>query len=448
MQYAKIIVMRYIADLHIHSKYSRAVSPRMNPSNLALWAKKKGIDLVGTGDFTHPFWFSELRQNLVEAQNQPGFFNFKERIGDTDPQPTFALTVETSHIFSWGGKTRRIHLLVCAPSFEVAEKLNRELAKRGNIASDGRPILGLPCRDFLALALSISQDILIIPAHVWTPWFGLYGANGGGNSIEEIFGDLSSNIYAIETGLSSDPAMNWRIPELQDRRIVSFSDAHSLEKLGREATVFEKDGESLKYQDLVEIIKGKSHAAKISYTIEFHPEEGKYHYTGHRNCGVVQTPEETKLKGTTCPVCKRLLTVGVMHRVEELGNLKSQISNLKTESVEMVIDESGKHPPYVMTVPLMEILAESLGVATGTQKVAVEYERLVSHFGSEFNVLLKASIEEILSVGGDRITEGIRKVREGRLAIDPGYDGVFGRVNIWGEKAEKQGSATSQQSLF
>jgi len=444
----------------------------MNPSNLALWAKKKGIDLVGTGDFTHPFWFSELRQNLVEIQNQPGFFNFKESIGDTGSQPIFALTVETSHIFSWGGKTRRIHLLVCAPSFEVAEKLNRELAKRGNIASDGRPILGLPCRDFLALALSISQDILIIPAHVWTPWFGLYGANGGGNSIEEIFGDLSSYIYAVETGLSSDPAMNWRIPELEDRRIVSFSDAHSLEKLGREATVF--DLEELSYENVREAIMGEglgsrfevlekneknnklepktyNLASNIAYTIEFHPEEGKYHYTGHRNCEVVQTPEETKLKGTTCPVCKRLLTVGVMHRVEELGKVKSQSSKVKSQEfdgLEMVIDESGKHPPYVMTVPLMEILAESLGVATGTQKVAVEYEKLISHFGSEFNVLLKTSIEEIIPVGGDRISEGIKRVREGRLVIDPGYDGVFGKVNIWGEKAEKQGSATSQQSLF
>lgn len=447
--------MQYISDLEIHSKYARAVSPDMTSINLAIWGKKKGIDIIGTGDFTHPFWFSELRNNLEEDSNHAGFFRLKKGLSpivDEKGSPLFALTAETSHIFSLNGKVKRIHLLIYAPSFEVAEKLNRELSKRGNLLSDGRPILGLSGHDLLAIALSIHQDLLIIPAHVWTPWFGLYGANGGVDTMSEVFLELSPHIFAVETGLSSDPAMNWRITELENRRIISFSDAHSLPKLGREATVFEKNGDTFSYSDFAQVIKGQGEA-KIAFTIEFHPEEGKYHYTGHRNCNVVQDPAQTKSQGTKCPVCGRTLTVGVLHRNELLGGqeIKSQKSKIKINDydLEMETDPTGKHPPYVMTVPLQEILAETIGAAVNTLKVQNEYEKLVSHFGSEFNVLLKAKLKEIENTTDDRVAEAIRRVRFSQLTVDPGYDGVFGVVKIWGEQGKvAKAKEVDQQSLF
>ena len=313
--------MEYVADLHLHSKYSRAVSKDMVLPTMAFWARKKGINILSTGDWTHPLWFREIKQQLEEKGQ--GLFKLKEEDSKLEKEVLFLLSVEIASIYSQGGRVHRIHNLVFSPSFETSEKINRELVKRGaNLTSDGRPMLGLSSIQLLEVVKSIDSNALLIPCHAWTPWFSLYGSNSGFDSIEEAFGEHASDIVAIETGLSSDPYMNWQIKELENRTILSFSDAHSPMKMGREATVFvPKDSDSkITYNDIVAAIKKEKDAKfKIGYTIEFYPEEGKYHYNGHRNCQVVQTPKETKEKGTICPSCKRPLTVGVMHRVEELA---------------------------------------------------------------------------------------------------------------------------------
>lgn len=426
-KYANKQVMnkQIIADLHIHSKYSRAVSPRMVIAEIARWAKKKGIDLVGTSDWTHPLWLRELKENLVETGE--GVFAAK-----VDPKgPKFLLVTEISSIYSQGGKGRRIHNLIFAPGFATVEKINQELRRRGcNLMSDGRPIIGLSARDLAELVFSVSSDCLIVPCHVWTPYFALYGSKSGFDSIKECFGDMAKNIFAIETGLSSNPAMNWRIEELDNRSIISFSDAHSPSKLGREATVLELPaGEQLSYL----AVKRSIIEQRIAKTVEFYPEEGKYHYTGHRNCNVRHSPDETKKLGTTCPVCGRPLTVGVMHRVEKLA---TRPANFQPEN----------RPSYQMLVPLVEILSESLEVGVSSQKVINEYNRTTTRFKSEFDVLLKAPIDEITKTVGERIAEGIKKVRVGDIVVEPGYDGVFGTVKIWGEKEQKE--EKKQMALF
>lgn len=355
--------MKVVADLHFHSKYSRAVSPQMVLPEIAKWAKLKGIDLVTTADFTHPLWFRELRAGLVEAGEGVYRLGKVGDLGEIREGPLFLLTTEIASIFNQGGKLRRIHTLVFAPDFPTAEKINSELAKRGvKLFADGRPMTGLSVKELAELALSVSPDCLVVPAHLWTPWFGTLGDLGGFNSLEEAYGDLAKNIYAIETGHSSSPAMNWRVSELDSRAILSFSDGHSLSKMGREAMVFEiEDIKKLRYEDIKRAIVGKwevgsgkcdtevgktdilkkgdvsansrnqnfslqnqepltSHfSPHISYTIEFYPEEGKYHYTGHQKCQVRQSPQQTKKLGETCPVCGKHLTVGVMQRVEELA---------------------------------------------------------------------------------------------------------------------------------
>ena len=428
--------MQVVADLHLHSKYSRAVSPQMVIPEIAKWAKKKGIDLVGTADWTHPLWLRELKENLVETGE--GIFAAKNDLQG----PKFLLATEISNIYSQGGKGRRIHNLVLASSFATVEKINAALRSRGaNLLSDGRPIIGLSARDLAELVFGVDKDCLIVPAHVWTPWFSLYGSKSGFDSIKECFGEFASNIYAVETGLSSSPGMNWRIEELDNRSIVSFSDAHSAAKLGRETTIFEiqempalRDSSGIKklsYEDIKEAIKEQ----KIASTIEFYPEEGKYHYTGHRNCQVRHSPGDSKKLGTTCPVCGRPLTVGVMHRVEELAARPADFS-------------PENRPPYQMLVPLMEILAEALGSGVSSQKVINEYNYLTNNFGSEFKVLLKTPVGEIAKISGERAAEGIKKVRVGDIVVEPGYDGVFGRVKIWPSSAKASKGKGNQMSLF
>jgi len=458
--------MEIIADLHLHSKYSRAVSQQMVVSQIAFWAEKKGINLLGTGDWTHPLWLRELKESLEEAGE--GIYKLKSKIQNPKSKNSirFILATEVASIYTQGGKVRRIHNLVLAPSFAVVEKINEKLRHFGvNLFADGRPISGLSCPQLCELIFSVDKDCLVIPAHAWTPWFSLYGANSGFDSIEECFGKYTDYIYAVETGLSSDPAMNWRIKELDNRAIVSFSDAHSLQKLGREATVLKIQNPKSKiqnynlkfkinYSDIIGAIKQDSNSPlKIAYTIEFYPEEGKYHYTGHRNCGVRQSPEETKKLGTICPVCGKRLTVGVMHRVEKLSNL--EIKKLREKMTEEK-DRLGvnwiayeNRPPYVMLVPLMEILAEALETGISSQNVLNEYNKLTEIFGSEFGVLLKTPLEEIAKISGQRVAEGIEKVRRGEIVVEPGYDGVFGKVKIWPEskdiaKVEEKG----QMSLF
>lgn len=416
----------------------------MNLETMAKYANLKGLDILSTGDWTHPIWIREIKSKLIE---EDGLFKLK----DGNQNIRYLLSVEISSIYSQGGKTRRVHNLVFVPSIESAEKINGELLKRGaNLSSDGRPIIGLSSKNLLELVLSLDKDALFIPAHAWTPWFSLYGSNSGFDSITECFEDLSKYIYAVETGLSSDPEMNWRISELDTRSILSFSDAHSPLKMGREATIFElKD---LSYQNLKEAItKSEKSVNRITGTIEFYPEEGKYHYTGHRNCGVSQTPQETKDKGVLCPVCKRSLTVGVMHRVEELSN-KAVVPVIKSNEfgVNWIGDEDKKHPPFVKLVPLVEVISESLESTTASLRVKNTFIELCNKFGSEINVLLKTDIGEIAKVN-EKIAEGILKVRQGEIVIKPGFDGEYGKVKIWQEDKEDKvvnGSTNEQGILF
>lgn len=434
--------MKVISDLHLHSRFSRAVSPQMNISNMALWAKKKGISLLATADFTHPLWFRELQMNLVEKKE--GIFGQK----DNPNNISFLLSTEVSCIYSQGGRGRRIHLLVMAPSFATVERINKEITVRGgNLLSDGRPILGMSAKELTEIVLSVDERCLIIPAHAWTPHFSLYGSISGFDSLEECFGDLSSKIYAIETGLSSDPAMNWRIEELKNRRIVSFSDAHSMAKMGREATVF--DLTDLSYANIAKAIKGEGNE-KINHTIEFYPEEGKYHYTGHRNCKIVYSPNETRKKGTVCPVCGRRLTVGVASRVEELASTDIETERVKdTNGVYWIKNKESERPSYAMIIPLQEIIAEAISSSVASQKTQALYDSLVNTFNGEFKVLLETPIEEISKYAGEKVAQGVSKVREGDIVIEPGYDGLFGVVRIWKEDNKNENrEPVEQKTLF
>jgi uncharacterized protein (TIGR00375 family) len=452
--------VKYIADLHLHSKYSRAVSSQMVVPEMARWGKIKGIDILGTGDFTHPLWFTELRSGLEEVGE--GIFGVKDSILTDEEKaavafgehfPNFVLSTEIASIYTQGGKPRRIHNLVLAPSFETVEKINAELKRRGaNLMSDGRPIVGLSSREVCEIVFSIDRNALVFGAHVWTPWFSLYGSKSGFDSLEECYGEFSKEIFAAETGLSSDPAMNWRVKDLDTRAILSFSDAHSPAKLGREATVFEIPNGKLSYPIIAQAIRMGSGItegteAKIAYTIEFYPEEGKYHYTGHRSCKVRQSPEETAKKGTTCPVCGRPLTVGVMHRVQELADREVAVKKerLEGEEFEGIVDGEKKRLPYVMLVPLQEILAESMKTSFTSLNVINEYKKMTKILGSEYKVLLQTKPEDITRVSGERTAEGIMKVRAGEILVEPGYDGVFGQVKIWGFEERKEGEVREKK---
>lgn len=433
---------KVVSDLHLHSHFARAVSAQMTIPIISEMAEKKGIGLVGTGDFTHPIWLRELQSELIQAGE--GIYKAKDALVKA---PGFILTSEISSIYSQGGRGRRIHTLVFAPSFETVEKINHEMVIRGaNLLSDGRPIVGLTAKNIADLVLSVDPNCLVIPAHAWTPYFSLYGSVSGFDSIEECFEDTAVQIFAVETGLSSDPAMNWRVGELGGRRIVSFSDAHSPAKLGREATVIET--EKISFDSLRRAITGEG-PAKIAYTIEFYPEEGKYHYTGHRNCNVVYSPNEARKKGTTCPVCGRPLTVGVMSRVETLSTHEVEtVSRTDKNGVRWISPKEENKSPYAMLVPLLEILSEALGAGVGSQKVTGVYESLIYSLGSEFTILLESSLPDITRVAGERVSEAVAKVRGGDIFIEPGYDGVFGKVKIWKEEEAAEEEEVDQETLF
>ena len=407
--------MAYVADLHTHSPYARGTSRQLSLENLARWADLKGIDLLSSGDFTHVQWFQHTRDVLREAGD--GLFE----LGGTH----FILGTEVNCVAEQGGRSRRVHMLVFAPSIPSAERINTALAASGNLGSDGRPTLHLSPRDLVGTLLDIDSRCLVIPAHLWTPWFGLYGSKSGFDSLEECFGDLAGHIYAVETGLSSDPAMNWRVPSLDGVSLVSFSDAHSLPKLGRELTVL--PGEP-SYGGLTECLMSQS----IICTIEFFPEEGKYHHSGHRKCGVRYSPAEVHRNGRRCPECGGRLTLGVMQRVEELGG----------RAVETWVDESGLtradngRPPFRKMVALRQIVSENLGVGPDTKKVRDTYLDVVSRLGNELSVLTETSPSEIAIVGGERVAEGIARVRSGDITIEPGFDGVFGTVRIWPDSCD------------
>ncbi|HSX58530.1 MAG TPA: endonuclease Q family protein [Candidatus Saccharimonadales bacterium] len=397
---------KIVSDLHLHSSYARATSKELNFDTLSLWAKIKGINLLSSADFTHPIWAKESLEKLKEEGN--GLFSYKEL--------SFMLGAEVSCIFSQGGKLRRVHLLLYVPSFDAMQKVNTELGKRGKLGSDGRPILGLTAKAVLEILLSADENAIMIPAHAWTPWFGVLGQNGGFDSLEECFGDLTKYIYAVETGLSSDPQMNWRVKELDERSIVSFSDAHSAPKMGRELTIFDTE---LSYPGILEALKKQ----KIEQTIEFFPEEGKYHYNGHRNCNFKETPSGTVKRNLLCPNCKKPLTIGVMHRVETLAE-KDRPEGFTNKS----------RPGFSKFVPLLEIVAETKGSPVASRKVKESYHELIEKHGSEVDILTKLKTEELEE---PRLAEAIEKVRREDIYIDPGYDGVYGEVHIWKDKGKK-----------
>lgn len=420
---------RIIADLHVHSSFSRATSPDMNIGLMASWAKKKGINLLGTGDFTHPGHFANLKAGLKPAGN--GLY-----VTPLESSVFFMLTAEISSIYSWNGRVRRIHNIIMAPSLETAEKINNTLRRHGNLSSDGRATLGTPARDLIKIIMDISEDSLFVPAHAWTPWFSLFGSNSGFDSIEECFGEYSKYIYAIETGLSSDPQMNWRLSSLDRITLISNSDAHSPNKLGREANVFDSE---MDYYKIIDAIKKKD-KRRLLYTIEFFPEEGKYHYDGHRLCNVSFSPGQTRGHEGRCPVCGRPLTVGVMNRVEELADRPEGFTP------ENAI-------PARHLVPLEEIIAEVFSTGVNTAIVKKEYERLVSLY-PEFSILIDLPEGELYKIAPGKVTEGILKVRAGDINITPGYDGLYGRISIFPQGAivskegRPQDTWPEQRSLF
>ena len=415
--------MRFTADFHLHSKYSRATSPRSDLENLDKWARIKGIKVLGTGDFTHPEWFKSLKEKLEPAE--PGLF--KLRAGGANTR--FLLTSEISCIYSKKGRVRKIHIVVFAPSLKVVEKINARLSLIGNLKADGRPILGLDAKELLKIVLDVSQDCLVVPAHIWTPWFSLFGSRSGFDSIEECFEDYSKHIFTGETGLSSDPAMNWRLSALDKVSLISNSDAHSPEKIGREANVFDVE---FSYPAIIEAIKSKN-PEKFLYTIEFFPQEGKYHYDGHRDCKISLSPSQTKKYNGICPVCGKSLTVGVLSRVEELAD---RPEGFKPEGA----------IPYKSLIPLGEIIAEALGVGVNTKEVKKQYENLIKGFGSEFEVLLNVSQQELQNITLPEIAEGIVRVRQGKVFIEPGYDGVYGKVRIFSKGEQRE--LSKQRTLF
>jgi len=408
-----------IADFHIHSKYSRATSKNMDIPNLVRWAHYKGINLLGTGDFTHHLWLEELKQYLEPLEDK-GLFICQGIY--------FILSTEVSNIFSQNGRVYRVHNLIMVPDLKLAYEVNKMLSYYGNLTSDGRPTLGMSCKELASQLFKISQDIILIPCHIWTPWFSVFGSNSGFDSLEEAFEEYTDKITALETGLSSDPAMNWRLSKLDRFSLVSNSDSHSPHRIGREANVFDCE---MNFWQIKKVLEEKDRT-KFLYTIEFFPEEGKYHYDGHRNCNVRLHPKETKKYKGICPKCGRPLTKGVLYRVEELADR-----------------EEGFIPPnaigYKSLVPLDEIIAEARELNKESKAVEKEYINLVSEFGSEFNLLVNIDEKELFSKLPYRIAEGIKRVREKRLNILPGFDGEYGKIKIFDEEEKKE---DKQLTLF
>jgi uncharacterized protein (TIGR00375 family) len=403
------------ADLHLHSSFARATSKDLSYESLSKWAKLKGIGLLSSADFTHPVWFEETKEKLTDLGN--GFFEFNG--------VKFVLGAEVSCIFSQGGKLRRVHLLLFAPSLKAVEKINKTLGEKGKLGSDGRPILGLTAKNVLETVLEADEDSFVIPAHIWTPWFGVLGQNGGFNSLKECFEDLTAYIYGVETGLSSDPAMNWRIKELDKIAILSFSDAHSPAKMGRELTIF-KLVES--YQELLTAIKKQN----FDSTIEFFPEEGKYHFNGHRKCNFVENPSETLKRSLVCPVCHKPLTIGVVHRVETLAE-KDRGEGF----------DPGNRPSFRRLVGLQQIISEITGSPISSKKVVEHYLKLTKQLSSELTILNEVE-ENLLEKELPRLGEAVSKVRKGDIYIEPGFDGVYGVVNIWPARVKEKPKLTEK----
>ncbi len=421
--------MKFIADFHLHSKYSRATSPQMDLENMDKWAQIKGIKVLTVGDLTHPEWLKNVKEKLELAE--PGLYKLKSKfqVQNSENETRFILTTEISCIYSKKNKVRKIHFLVFIPNFKTAEKINTQLSWSGNLRADGRPILGMDAKELLKIVLDSSEDCLMVGAHVMTPWFGIFGSKSGFDSIEECFEEYSKYIFALESGLSADPKMLWRIPDGRRLTIISNSDAHSPHHIGREANVFDTE---LSYPAIIKAIKEKD-PKKFLYTTEFYPQEGKYHYDGHRFCGISLSPSESKKYHHICPRCGKPLTIGVLNRVEELAD---KPEGFKPENA----------IPFKSLVPLEEIIAEVLGRGVGTKEVKERYQALISQFGSEFNILLEVPRKELEESGGPEIAEGIIRVREGKVKVEPGYDGVYGKIRIFSKGERKM--VSGQKTLF
>ncbi len=428
--------MRFYADVHLHSHFSRATSPHLNLENLSVWAQLKGIQVVGTGDFTHPGWIKELKEKLESAET--GFFKLKpqydKKIKKDLPAACagtvrFMLTCEISNIYKRLDKVRKVHNVIFAPSFVAAEKVQAKLGDIGNISADGRPILGLDSRDLLEIVLESDPLSYLIPAHIWTPWFSALGSKGGFDRMEECFADLTKHVFAVETGLSSDPPMNWRLSQLDPFILVSNSDAHSAEKLGRESTVFDTE---FSYEGIYRALSDPKDKGLIG-TVEFFPEEGKYHYDGHRVCQTRLHPQETIKNKGLCRKCGQPVTIGVMARVEELADHPDG-------------RKSPRVRPYYSLIPLPEIIADTKGVAPKAKSVEQIFLNMLNSLGNEMFILREAPLEQIQKVAGTLIAEGIRRVRAGEVKIAAGYDGEYGKINIFTD--EERENPAEQLTLF
>lgn len=411
--------MQRILDLHIHSKYSRATSPQMNVIVLDEWAKKKGIDIMATGDFTHPDYLKELKENLVEDGS--GLLTLKQVQGDRSVR--FILSAEIACIYKDKDKTRRLHICLLAPDFVTVDKINKSLKDlKCNLRSDGRPIIGLSVKDLAQVCFEANEKTLVIPAHIWTPWFALFGSKSGYDRMEDCFEELTPFIYAVETGLSSDPEMNWRLSALDNINLISNSDAHSPRNIGREANVFEMKEDT--YDEIYDILRVKD-KKRFLYTIEFFPQEGMYHADGHRECKFSCSPEESKIKyKNICPICKKPLTLGVEYRVDDLAD--RELGFVPENAV-----------PFKSLVPLEELIAESFQQGKNTKKVQEMFNKMLEKGKSEFDILLNADREKIKSISNDNIAEAIQRVREGKVIKIPGFDGQYGIIKVFNEAESK-----------
>lgn len=421
--------MRIIADLHFHSRFSRACSKDLTIPNLESTASFKGVHILGTGDFTHPQWFAEIKKYLKPAE--AGLY-----ATDENSKVRFILTVEISSIYKKGDKTRRVHTVFAMPSIKAAHKFRQVLQEKGcNLSSDGRPIVGLSAEELALIAFDIAPDALVVPAHIWTPWFAMFGSMSGFDSVEECFGSAASQVFAIEMGMSSDAAMNWRVANLDRMAFLASSDAHSLRRIAREGNVFEiPDRSKLSYDWIYNTIKDKNPDA-FPFTIKYYPQEGRYHYDGHDKCDFSCKPQETKKLKGVCPKCGRSLTVGVLARVEELADRPE-----------------GYRPqnaiPTRHLVPLEEVIADALGKGVQTKTVVSAYEDLVKKAGGEYQVLLDLPHDELSELTQPIIVEGIKRNREENLHIEPGFDGRYGKIQIFTEGERQEFSGKKQEALF
>lgn len=422
--------MRIIADFHIHSRYSRATSQKMCIEEIARFARVKGLNLIGTGDFTHPKWLDELKDSLildVETSLYKPAKTLESRV-------YFMITTEVNTVFSFKNEIKKIHHVILTPTIEVAVQINERLSKYSNLSADGRPTLNMTAPQLVEEVVEVSSENVVFPAHAWTPWFSIFGAFSGFNNIEECYQDMTKNIFALETGLSSDPPMNWRLSKLDNFALVSNSDSHSYWpwRIGREANVFEL--KRLSYKEVVDAIRLKD-KSRFKFTIETNPAYGKYHWTGHRNCGISLSPKEAIKLGNICPVCRRKLTKGVDQRVEELADRPPSFK--PQGAIE-----------FMHLLPLSEIIATGLGVdSPSTRKVWDTYNLLIREFGNEYNILIDVSKEELKNVVGEKISEAIIRVRENRINIVPGYDGVYGQIIIFKEKFQAAHTTQRVQQL-